>query len=165
MQPCQNIVALPCFLPPSLTLILNQNKQDCSKRRKTFSAQNAQSVINMFLLTCSAAKHIYCNKRKCLPMKRVQLSQYKFTTPTWRTQRHMKKVSEASCLQMVERDLMVPTTGEKRSSRHMRGGNNHVHDFWQTHWLRGEIPVVELKKKNDRQISQQQCNYFGGNLQ
>lgn len=29
----------------------------------------------------------------------------------------------------------------------MRGGNNHVHDFWQTHRLRGEIPVVELKKK------------------
>ena len=48
---------------------------------------------------------------------------------------------------MVERDLMVPTKGEKRSSRHMRGGNNQVHDFWQTHRLRGEIPVVELKKK------------------
>ena len=43
MLPCENIVALPCFLPPSLTLILNQNQQDCSKRRKT-SAQNAQSV-------------------------------------------------------------------------------------------------------------------------
>ena len=56
MQPCQNIVALPCFLPPSLTLILNQNQQDCSKRRKTFSAQNAQSVgRNKYVFT-----HVVC---------------------------------------------------------------------------------------------------------
>ena len=53
----------------------------------------------------------------------------------------MKKVSEASCFQMVERDLMATTTGEKRSIRYMRGGKTLVHNFWQTHWFRGEIPA------------------------
>ena len=56
---------------------------------------------------------------------------------------------------MVERDLMVPTTSEKSSIRpHMRGGKTHVHDFWQTHWFRDEIPTkcYRVEKTNDRQI-------------
>ena len=90
-------------------------------------------------MACSQAYLL--TEKKAFTYEEFKFQNISFTTPTWRMQRRVKKVSEASCFQMVERALMVPTTGEKRSSRHMLGGNNHVHDFWRTHWLRGEIPA------------------------
>ena len=65
----------------------------------------------------------------------------------------MKKVSEASCFHMVERDLMAPNTGEKRSIRYMRGGKTLRAQFYgKLIGSEAKYPqnVVELKKKKKK---------------
>ena len=78
-------------------------------------------------MACSQAYLL--TEKKAFTYEEFKFQNISFTTPTWRMQRRVKKVSEASCFQMVERDLMAPNTGEKRSIRYMRGGKTLRDNF------------------------------------